>query len=391
MKFGVFDHLDHSGLPFGQHYENRLRLIEAYDRAGIYGYHLAEHHSTPLGIAASPGIFLSAVAQRTRQLRFGPLVYLLPFYHPIRLIEEICMLDQMSGGRLQLGVGRGVSPFETAFYGIDFAQSQQIYHEAYQLVMQGLTTDELTFEGKYYRFQKVPMILKPVQKPHPPLWYGINLPENVVWPAANDVNVVTIGLRPTARAIVDRYHAERARLGKKPESLPLIGVSKHVVVAETDAKARHIAASGLPGLARKLPLAVRAPQHGAAHHRYSAAHIRRTDAAQQRHRRLAADGARLHRCGTRGHGHQLFRLMARLRRSLARGVACDRWNCSAARSCRHLPIGRQRRPSKISAHVLFGKPVSTFPGHALERHHRLVFGVAQRQRRLDVAHMRRSR
>ena len=149
------DHSDlHSGLPFGQHYENRLRLVEAYDRAGIYAYHLAEHHSTPLGVAASPGIFLSAVAQRTRHLRFGPLVYLLPFYHPIRLIEEICMLDQMSGGRLQLGVGRGVSPFETAFYGIDFAQSQQMYHEAYQLVMQGLTADELTFEGKYYRFQE---------------------------------------------------------------------------------------------------------------------------------------------------------------------------------------------------------------------------------------------
>jgi alkanesulfonate monooxygenase SsuD/methylene tetrahydromethanopterin reductase-like flavin-dependent oxidoreductase (luciferase family) len=246
MKFGVFDHLDHSGLPFGQHYENRLRLVEAYDRAGIYAYHLAEHHSTPLGIAASPGMFLSAVAQRTRHLRFGPLVYLLPFYHPIRLIEEICMLDQMSGGRLQLGVGRGVSPFETAFYGIDFAQSQQMYHEAYQLVMQGLTADELTFEGKYYRFQKVPMILKPVQKPHPPLWYGINLPENVAWPAANDVNVVTICLRPTTRAIVDRYLAERARLGKQQESLPLIGVSKHVVVAETDTEARRIAARAYP-------------------------------------------------------------------------------------------------------------------------------------------------
>jgi alkanesulfonate monooxygenase SsuD/methylene tetrahydromethanopterin reductase-like flavin-dependent oxidoreductase (luciferase family) len=88
MKFGVFDHLDYSGLPFGQHYENRLRLIEAYDRSAIHAYHLAEHHSTPLGIAASPGIFLSAVAQRTRRLRFGPLVYLLPFYHPIRLIVK---------------------------------------------------------------------------------------------------------------------------------------------------------------------------------------------------------------------------------------------------------------------------------------------------------------
>src|SRR5436309_11432266 len=127
MRFGVFDHLDDSGLPLTRHFEERLRLIEAYDRAGFYGYHLAEHHSTPLGFAPSPGIFLSAVAQRTKRLRFGPMVYLLPFYHPIRLIEEICMLDQLSDGRLELGIGRGVSPFEARHYGLDFAETQRIY------------------------------------------------------------------------------------------------------------------------------------------------------------------------------------------------------------------------------------------------------------------------
>src|SRR5260370_12997553 len=135
MKFGVFDHLDDAGVPLGQLYVDRLALAEAYDRAGIYGYHLAEHHSTPLGCAASPGLFLSAVAQRTKTLRFGPLVYLLPFYHPLRLIEEICMLDQMSGGRLELGVGRGVSPFETRAYGPDFPQTRQIYPAAFHLTL----------------------------------------------------------------------------------------------------------------------------------------------------------------------------------------------------------------------------------------------------------------
>src|SRR5262249_41676050 len=122
MKFGVFDHMDDAGGPLGQLYADRLELVEAYDRSGSYGYHLAEHHSTPLGCAASPGLFLAAMTQRTKTLRFGPLVYLLPFYHPLRLIEEICMLDQMSGGRLELGIGRGVSPFETRAYGLDFAQ-----------------------------------------------------------------------------------------------------------------------------------------------------------------------------------------------------------------------------------------------------------------------------
>ncbi len=99
MEFGVFDHLDRTGASLPDYYEDRLKIIEAYDRAGFYAYHLAEHHSTPLGMAPSPNIFLAALAQRTQRLRFGPLVFVLPLYHPLRLIEEICMLDQISGGR----------------------------------------------------------------------------------------------------------------------------------------------------------------------------------------------------------------------------------------------------------------------------------------------------
>jgi alkanesulfonate monooxygenase SsuD/methylene tetrahydromethanopterin reductase-like flavin-dependent oxidoreductase (luciferase family) len=246
MKFGVFDHMDDAGVPLGQIYAERLQLVEAYDHAGIWGYHLAEHHSTPLGCAASPSLFLAAMAQRTRKLRFGPLVYLLPFYHPLRLIEEICMLDQMSGGRFQLGVGRGVSPFETQAYGLDFAKTGDIYHEAFQLILKGLASDELTFEGKHYQFRDVPMILRPAQRPHPPLWYGTTIPENADWPAANDVNIVTIALRPVGRVITDRYRAVRSGLGKTTNETPLLGMARHVVVADTDEQARAIARRAYP-------------------------------------------------------------------------------------------------------------------------------------------------
>src|SRR5579863_4507082 len=119
MQFGVFDHMDRGATPLDRFYAERLRLVEAYDRASFYGYHVAEHHSTPLGVAPCPGIWLSAVAEHTKQLRFGPLVYLLPLYHPIKLLEEICMLDQMSRGRFLLGVGRGISPIELSYYGVD--------------------------------------------------------------------------------------------------------------------------------------------------------------------------------------------------------------------------------------------------------------------------------
>jgi alkanesulfonate monooxygenase SsuD/methylene tetrahydromethanopterin reductase-like flavin-dependent oxidoreductase (luciferase family) len=244
MKFGIFDHMDDAGIPHGELFAGRLRLAEAYDRAGFYGYHLAEHHGTPIGCAASPGIFLAALAQRTQKLRFGPLVYLLPFYHPLRLIEEICMLDQLSGGRFELGIGRGVSPFETANYALDFAQTGAMYHEAFQVLLKGLAADELSFEGKFYRFDKVPMVLKPVQRPHPPLWYGVSIPDNADWPAANDVNVVSLAPPAAVRPIFERYLATRRKLGKGDTTLR--GVGRHVVVADTDEKALEIAQRAYP-------------------------------------------------------------------------------------------------------------------------------------------------
>jgi alkanesulfonate monooxygenase SsuD/methylene tetrahydromethanopterin reductase-like flavin-dependent oxidoreductase (luciferase family) len=246
MKFGIFDHIDDAGVPQGQLYAERLTIAEAYDRAGFHAYHVAEHHTTPLGCAASPGLFLAAMAQRTSRLLLGPMVYLLPFYHPLRLIEEICMLDQMSGGRFQLGVGRGVSMYETVAYGLDFSQTQAMYHEAFQLLLKGLASDELTFEGKYYKHHNVPMILRPLQRPHPPLWYGTAFPEAAVWPAANDVNIVTLGHRPNIRAIMERYRAERAKLGKSAADTPLMGVMRHVVIADSDDAALRIARRAYP-------------------------------------------------------------------------------------------------------------------------------------------------
>jgi alkanesulfonate monooxygenase SsuD/methylene tetrahydromethanopterin reductase-like flavin-dependent oxidoreductase (luciferase family) len=319
MKFGVFDHMDDAGVSLAQLYADRLTLVEAYDRAGIYGYHLAEHHSTPLGCAASPGLFLAAMAQRTKALRFGPLVYLLPFYHPLRLIEEICMLDQMSGGRFQLGVGRGVSPFETKAYGLDFAMTGDIYHEAYELILKGLASDVLTFEGKHFQFRDVPMILRPVQRPHPPLWYGTTIPENADWPAANDVNIVTIALRPTGRVITDRYRAVRARLGKNSGVAPLMGMARHIVVADTDAAALDIARR-LSALAQQFSLAVPASRRRAADRGALSRDVRRTHGAGQRGCRFARYSARLHQRRDRGDGRELPAVVVRIWRHDAEGI-----------------------------------------------------------------------
>ena len=236
MKFGVFDHLDSSGQDLGQQYRDRLQLIEAYDRAGFYAYHLAEHHGTPLGLASSPSVFLAAVSQRTQKLRFGPMVYTLSIYHPMRVIEEICMLDQLSGGRLELGIGRGISPIEMGFYGVG-EESREIYEEVIEIVLQGLTAEQLKYTGKYFSFHDVPMELKPVQQPHPPLWYGVAQPERAALAVANKMNIVTNGPATTVRKTTDRFRAEWASSAFADEPLPLVGMSRHIVIARTELEA----------------------------------------------------------------------------------------------------------------------------------------------------------
>jgi alkanesulfonate monooxygenase SsuD/methylene tetrahydromethanopterin reductase-like flavin-dependent oxidoreductase (luciferase family) len=234
----VFDHVDDSGLPLAEHLAARLRMAEAYDALGFHCYHVAEHHGTPLGLAPSPGILFAALSQRTTRLRFGPLVYLLPIYNPLRLVEEVAMLDALSNGRFQLGVGRGVSPIELGFHGLDMAEQRGRFEEALEVLTRGLSSEVLDFEGQFYRYDKVPMALRPVQRPHPPLWYGAGSPDSIRWCAQNGVNMVTLALGERVRQATDLYRSEWSGA---PNAIPLMGVSRHIVVADSDADALALA------------------------------------------------------------------------------------------------------------------------------------------------------
>lgn len=243
MKFGAFDHMDRGLLALGDQYEERLRLIEAYEKSGwFHAFHLAEHHGTPIGLAPSPVVFLASVAQRTTTLRFGPMVFCLAGYHPYRLYEEICMLDHISGGRLELGVGRGASPIELSFLGIpDLDVARAMYAESLEVIFRAFAGGPLNFHGSHYTFDNVPIVMRPVQQPHPPLWYGITSPDTTVWAAKHRVNLLT-GLRAAgARAIFERYQLEWAKLGCDPAEFPLFGSNKHIVIADTDAEALALA------------------------------------------------------------------------------------------------------------------------------------------------------
>ncbi len=145
MKFGVFDYIEGSEAPLHKTYEERIELIKALEAAAFYGYHLSEHHATPLSMTPSPSIFLAAAARETRRIRLGTLLYLLPLYHPLRLLEELCMLDHLSGGRLDIGVGRGISPHEFEAFGEDFEQSGNAFEHCFNVLYQGFTRDRIDY------------------------------------------------------------------------------------------------------------------------------------------------------------------------------------------------------------------------------------------------------
>jgi alkanesulfonate monooxygenase SsuD/methylene tetrahydromethanopterin reductase-like flavin-dependent oxidoreductase (luciferase family) len=197
-------------------------------------------------MAPSPSVFLAAVAQRTQRLRFGPLVYALPLYHPIRLIEEICMLDQMSGGRLEIGFGRGASPTETSFYGLDPTKSQQIYAEGIELVIQGLSKRMLNFRGDFFSFENVPMELEPLQKPHPPIWYGIHSVESAERAARKGLHVVSLDPPLETRSFVDRYRQTWHETRGANSPMPHVGLGRFIVVANTDEEAMRIGRRAYP-------------------------------------------------------------------------------------------------------------------------------------------------
>jgi alkanesulfonate monooxygenase SsuD/methylene tetrahydromethanopterin reductase-like flavin-dependent oxidoreductase (luciferase family) len=241
VDFGVFDHLDLGAGPIERYYRERLELAEAYERAGFHAYHVAEHHLTPLGMAPSPSVFLAALAQRTRRLRFGPMVYVSPLYPPLRLLEEIGMLDQMSGGRLELAFGRGALAAELRFFDVDPAQADRKNQQAIAFVLDALRDGAVTVSEEGGGKRRLPLAIPALQKPHPPLWYGVHSPQSAERAARAGMNVMTLDWAAHMRACTDRYravwkeaHGERA--------LPRIGLARLVHVDRSAEAARATAA-----------------------------------------------------------------------------------------------------------------------------------------------------
>ncbi len=234
LRFGMFDQLEHpGGVPLHELYQDRLDLVSRAEDAGFWGYHKSEHHMIPLDAAPSINIFLAAAAARTSRIRLCSLVHLLPFYHPLRLVEEICMIDQLSLGRFEFGFGRGISAPEHRLWGLDDAEAEARTDEALEIILAALQTDGLfSFEGRFWQFRDVPLEVSPFQRPYPPLWR----PGTLGTAAALGVSTLAGGPTAAVAKAVESYHdLHQPGIGRHHQ--PQVAGVRKFFVARTDTEA----------------------------------------------------------------------------------------------------------------------------------------------------------
>jgi len=172
MKFGVLNFFEHpaGGKTEHQVFKEQLETLSAAEEAGFDYIWAPEHHFTEYGFCASPMLTLAAMATITKKARLGTGVVVLPFSDPVRVAEDGAMIDLMSDGRLDLGVGRGFQPGEFRGFGIDQTKSHEMFDEALQIIQTAWTRDTVAFRGKHYNIEEHEVRPKPLQRPHPPIW-----------------------------------------------------------------------------------------------------------------------------------------------------------------------------------------------------------------------------
>ncbi len=223
-------------------YEEHLQAWEEMDRLGYDGVGFNEHHTSPYGLMNSPNLMAAAAAQRTKKLQL--LIYgnLLPLHSPLRLAEELAMLDCLSGGRIISGFARGI-PREYGVHNVPMSESRDRFDEAYEIVTGAWTQDVFSYEGKYWSYKDVALWPRPVQRPHPRVWVPIvGSKESIEWAARKDVHI-TPGLAPGGLRddIIRLYAKVQAQHGRKvtPQHLS-IGVNAYVA----DSKAQAVKENG---------------------------------------------------------------------------------------------------------------------------------------------------
>ena len=178
MKFGIFTELQCMGKSEYQAYWELVRQAEQADRLGYDSFWLAEHHFVrSFSILAAPLTLHAALAQRTRRIRLGMSVSTLPLCQPARLAAEASVVDILSDGRLNLGVGRG-HPWLYDGFNIPPEESRDRFQENLEIILKAWTEESFSYEGRFLKVKNLSVVPKPIQKPHPPLYMGCITPES---------------------------------------------------------------------------------------------------------------------------------------------------------------------------------------------------------------------
>jgi alkanesulfonate monooxygenase SsuD/methylene tetrahydromethanopterin reductase-like flavin-dependent oxidoreductase (luciferase family) len=221
-----------------------LEQIVWAEELGFDSVWLTEHHFIEYGISVDPSLLASAAASRTRRVRIGLAAAILPFHDPIRLAEQLAMVDILSGGRLDVGVGRGNRPTEFAGYRIPQVESRERFEEVLAIVVEAWTKERFSYDGQHYRIPELSVIPKPLQRPHPPLYVVCVSPDTIEATALRGLPMLNSLLRGPVEQLVqnrDTYVRALKKAGKTDEevaeALTRWGVSRHIYVAPTDAQA----------------------------------------------------------------------------------------------------------------------------------------------------------
>jgi alkanesulfonate monooxygenase SsuD/methylene tetrahydromethanopterin reductase-like flavin-dependent oxidoreductase (luciferase family) len=247
MKFGVLQFFSwpERRTSLAAVYARALGRIEIMERAGYDAVWLAEHHFSSFSVCPSVHMVGTLAAARTRRLRIGTAVSLAPLYHPLRLAEEVALLDQLSGGRVNWGAGRGFARVEFEAFGVPPEESASRFRETVEIVLKAWTESRLSFAGRHFRFDDVEILPKPVQSPHPPVWLAASSETAIEWAAARGFSIL-MDPHSTAAELgrKRRHYAERLAEAGFAEAGRDIPMARLVAIAESEAKAAAVARSG---------------------------------------------------------------------------------------------------------------------------------------------------
>jgi alkanesulfonate monooxygenase SsuD/methylene tetrahydromethanopterin reductase-like flavin-dependent oxidoreductase (luciferase family) len=223
-------------VPEKQAFDELLEQIVLTERLGFDEAWFAEHHHSDYGMLASPNLIIAALAPRTERLRMGNLVSVLPLYDPMRFAEECGMLDILTNGRLNVGLGRGV-PKDDMKHRLDRDAAQARFEEGIEVLTRAWSGETFSYSGKAWGYEEISCRPLPLQKPHPPIYYGATSPESPVMVARKGWNLALSRqpLANCARAIA-AYREERAKHPGLPGKGDAILV-RDVYVADTDEQA----------------------------------------------------------------------------------------------------------------------------------------------------------